>query len=92
MSFTGPGDLAQWLEMAQSAVAIIGLPVLILTMLMIWRQAQYAHHATMSQIYQNTADSFAALQRYFIPAARHSCTPQPTLQAPLSFNPMNGAG
>lgn len=66
MSITGLGDLAQWFQVAQCVVAIIGLPVLILTMLMIWRQAQYAHHAAMSQIYQNTADSFATLQRYFI--------------------------
>jgi hypothetical protein len=66
MSITGLGDLAQWLQIAQSAVAIIGLPVLILTMWMIWRQAQYAHHAAMSQVYQNTADGFAILQRYFM--------------------------
>jgi hypothetical protein len=49
MSITGLGDLTRWLEMAQSVVAIIGLPVLILTMLMIWRQAKYAHHTAMSQ-------------------------------------------
>jgi len=42
-------------------VAIVGLPVLILTLVMIWRQAQYAHHTAMSQVYQNTADGFASL-------------------------------
>ena len=66
MSITGLGDLAKWLEMAQSVVAIIGLPVLILTLLMIWRQAKYAHHTAMSQVYQNTANGFAALQIYFV--------------------------
>jgi hypothetical protein len=59
----GLGDLAQWLQIAQSVVAIVGLPILILTLLMIWRQAQYAHHTAMSQVYQNTADGFATLQR-----------------------------
>lgn len=66
MSIPGLGDLAQWLEMAQSMVAIIGLPVLILTMVMIWRQAQYAHYTAMSQVYQNTADGFATVQKYFV--------------------------
>ena len=66
MSTTGPGDLAQWLQVSQSIVAIIGLPILILTLLMIWRQAQYAHHTTMSQVYQNTASDFGVLQRYFM--------------------------
>ena len=66
MSITGLADLAQWLQTAQSIVAIIGLPVLILTMVMIWRQAQYAHHTSMSQVYQNTADGFATLQRFFV--------------------------
>ena len=60
------GDLAQWLQVAQSVVAIIGFPILILTLLMIWRQAQYTHHAAMSQVYQNTANDFATVQRYFI--------------------------
>lgn len=66
MSVTGLGDLGRWLEMAQSVVAIIGLPVLILTMLMIWRQAKYAHHTAMSQVYQNTANGFATVQIYFV--------------------------
>src|SRR5271157_6578147 len=66
MRITGVGDLAQWLQVSQSIVAIIGLPILILTLLMIWRQAQYAHHTAMSQVYQNTASDFAALQRYFM--------------------------
>jgi hypothetical protein len=66
MSITGLADLAQWLQVAQSVVAIIGLPILILTLLMIWRQAQYAHHTAMSQVYQNTASDFGALQRYFM--------------------------
>jgi hypothetical protein len=66
MSITGLGDLARWLEMAQSLVAIIGLPVLILTMLMIWQQAKYAHHTAMSQVYQNTANGFATVQIYFL--------------------------
>ena len=66
MSITGPGDLAQWLEITQSVVAIIGLPVLIVTMLMIWQQAKYAHHTTMSQVYQNTANGFATLQIYLV--------------------------
>jgi transposase len=48
MSITAGADLAQWLQKAQSVVAIIGLPILALTLLMIWRQAQYAHHAAMS--------------------------------------------
>ena len=60
------GDLAQWLEVTQSVVAVIGLPILTLTLLMIGRQAQYAHHTAMSQIYQNTADGFATVQRYFM--------------------------
>jgi hypothetical protein len=54
--------LAQWLEVTQSVVAIIRLPILTLTLLMIGRQAQYAHHTTMSQVYQNTADGFATVQ------------------------------
>lgn len=66
MSITELGDLAKWLEVTQSVVAIIGLPILTLTLLMIGRQAQYAHHTTMSQIYQNTADGFATVQRYFM--------------------------
>ena len=66
MSITELGDLAKWLEATQSVVAIIGLPILTLTLLMIGCQAQYAHHATMSQIYQNTADGFATVQRYFM--------------------------
>lgn len=66
MSITGLGNLAQWLQIAQSVVAIIGFPILILTMLMICRQAQYAHHTAMSQVYQNTADNFANLQKYFV--------------------------
>jgi hypothetical protein len=66
MSTTGLGNLALWLQIAQSIVAIIGFPILILTLLMIWRQAQYAHHTAMSQVYQNTADGFAGLQRYFV--------------------------
>jgi hypothetical protein len=66
MSIPGLGDLAQWLQTAQSIVAIIGLPVLILTLVMIWRQAQYAHHAAMSQVYQNTADGFATVQSFFV--------------------------
>jgi hypothetical protein len=66
MSITAMADLAQWLQEAQSVVAIIGLLILALTLLMIWRQAQYAHHAAMSQVYQNTADDFANLQRYFM--------------------------
>jgi len=66
MRITGLEDLAQWLQVAQSIVAIIGLPILTLTLLMIWRQAQYAHHTAMSQVYQNTANDFAALQRYFM--------------------------
>jgi hypothetical protein len=66
MTITGLGDLAQWLQVAQSVVAITGLPILILTLLMIWRQALYAHHAAMSQVYQNTADNFATVQRYFM--------------------------
>jgi hypothetical protein len=41
MTITQLGDLAQWLQVAQSVVAIIGFPILILTLLMIWRQAQY---------------------------------------------------
>jgi hypothetical protein len=60
------GDLARWLEVTQSVVAIIGLPILTLTLLMIGRQAKYAHHTTMSQVYQNTADGFATVQRYFM--------------------------
>src|ERR1700752_2705405 len=59
-------DLAKWLEVTQSVVAIIGLPILTLTLLMIGRQAQYAHHTAMSQIYQNTADGFSTVQRYFM--------------------------
>jgi hypothetical protein len=51
----------QWLQAAQSVVAIVELPMLILTLLMIWRQAQYTHHAAMSQVYQNTANNFAPL-------------------------------
>jgi hypothetical protein len=47
-------------------VAIIGFPILIRTLLMIWRQAQYTHHAAMSQVYQNTANDFATVQRYFM--------------------------
>ncbi len=66
MSGTELADLAQWLQVAQSVVAIIGLPILILTLLMIWRQAQYAHHTAMSQVYQNTASDFGVLQRYFM--------------------------
>jgi hypothetical protein len=66
MSITGLGDLTQWLQTAQSIVAIIGLPVLILTLVMIWRQAKYAHHTAMSQVYQNTADGFATVQRFFM--------------------------
>jgi hypothetical protein len=66
MSITELGDLTQWLEVTQSVVAIIGLPILTLTLLMIGRQAQYAHHTTMSQVYQNTADGFATVQRYFM--------------------------
>src|ERR1700739_152461 len=66
MTITQLGDLAQWLQVAQSVVAIIGFPILILTLLMIWRQAQYTHHAAMSQVYQNTANDFATVQRYFI--------------------------
>jgi len=38
MRITGPGDLAEWLQVAQNMVAIIGLPTLTLTLLMIWRQ------------------------------------------------------
>jgi len=48
MRITGPGDLAEWLQVAQSIVGIIGLPILTLTLLMIWRQAPYAHHTAMS--------------------------------------------
>jgi hypothetical protein len=66
MSSAELADLAQWLQVAQSVVAIIGLPILILTLLMIWRQAQYAHHTAMSQVYQNTASDFGVLQRYFM--------------------------
>ena len=66
MSINGIGDLEKWLQVAQAIVAIIGLPVLTLTLLMIWRQAKYAHHAAMSQVYQNTANDFASLQRYFM--------------------------
>lgn len=66
MTITQLGDLAQWLQVAQSIVAIVGLPILILTLLMIWRQAQYTHHAAMSQVYQNTANDFANVQRYFM--------------------------
>jgi hypothetical protein len=66
MSIAEVGDLAQWLQGAQSVVAVIGLPILALTLLMIWRQAQYAHHAAMSQVYQNTANDFAIFQRYFM--------------------------
>jgi hypothetical protein len=66
MSITEVADLAQWLQVTQSVVAIIGLPILTLTLLMIWRQAQYAHHTAMSQVYQNTANDFATLQRYFM--------------------------
>ncbi len=66
MSVAAMADLAEWLQEAQSVVAIIGLPVLALTLLMILWQAQYAHHAAMSQVYQNTANDFANLQRYFI--------------------------
>jgi hypothetical protein len=66
MSVNGIGDLEKWLQVAQAIVAIIGLPVLTLTLLMIWRQAKYAHHAAMSQVYQNTANDFASLQRYFM--------------------------
>jgi hypothetical protein len=58
MSMTKLGDLAQWLQVAQSVVAIIGLPILALTLVMIWRQALYAHHTAMSQVYQNTANDF----------------------------------
>jgi hypothetical protein len=66
MTITRLGDLAQWLELTQSVVAIVGLPILILTLLMIARQARYQHHATMSQVYQNTANDFSTIQRYFI--------------------------
>jgi hypothetical protein len=66
MSITGLGDLAEWLQVTQSVVAIIGLPILTLTLLMIGRQAQYAHHTAMSQVYQNTANDFSTLQRYFM--------------------------
>ena len=66
MSITEVADLAQWLQVTQSVVAIIGLPILTLTLLMIWRQAQYAHHTAMSQVYQNTANDFASAQRYFM--------------------------
>ena len=66
MTITQLGDLTQWLQVAQSVVAIIGFPILILTLLMIWRQAQYTHHAAMSQVYQNTANDFATVQRYFM--------------------------
>ena len=66
MSITELGNLAKRLEVTQSVVAIIGLPILTLTLLMIGRQAQYAHHTTMSQVYQNTADGFATVQRYFM--------------------------
>src|ERR1700752_2309139 len=59
-------DLAKWLEATQSVVAIIGLPILTLTLLMIGCQAQYAHHTAMSQGYQNTADGVATVQRYFM--------------------------
>src|SRR6516225_7222706 len=77
MSITELGNLAQWLEVTQSVVAIIGLPILTLTLLMIGRQAQYAHHTTMSQVYQNTADGFATVQRYFIVIRRAILTPYP---------------
>ena len=63
MTTTQLEDLAQWLQVAQSVVAIIGLPVLILTLLMIWRQAQYTHHAAMSQVYQNTANGLCTIVR-----------------------------
>lgn len=66
MTIAQLGDLTQWLQVAQSVVAIIGFPILILTLLMIWRQAQYTHHAAMSQVYQNTANDFATVQRYFV--------------------------
>jgi hypothetical protein len=66
MSISWSPDPAQWLQVAQALVAIIGLPILTLTMLMIWRQAKYAHHAAMSQVYQNTANDFASVQRYFM--------------------------
>jgi hypothetical protein len=66
MSIGWLADLAQWLQVAQAIVAIIGLPILTLTLLMLWRQAQYAHHAAMSQVYQNTANDFASVQRYFM--------------------------
>jgi hypothetical protein len=66
MGITRLGDLAQWLEVTQSVVAIVGLPILTLTLLMIWRQAKYAHHTAMSEVYQNTADGFATVQRYFM--------------------------
>ena len=72
MSNTGLGDLAQWLQIAQSLVSIIGFPILILTLFMIWRQAQYTHHTAMSQVYQNTADGFATLQRYFVDHPEYS--------------------
>jgi len=49
MSITELGNLAQWLEVTQSVVAIIGLPILTLTLLMIGRQAQYAHHRYMPE-------------------------------------------
>ena len=65
-NITQLGDLARWLEVAQSVVAIIGLPILTLTLVMIWRQALYAHHTAMSQVYQNTANDFSTVQRYFI--------------------------
>jgi hypothetical protein len=66
MSIGWLADLAQWLQVAQAIVAIIGLPILTQTMLMIWRQAKYAHHAAISQVYQNTANDFASVQRYFM--------------------------
>lgn len=66
MSTTGLGDLTQWLQVAQSVVAIIGFPILTLTLLMLWRQALYAHHTAMSQVYQNVANDFSTVQRYFI--------------------------
>src|ERR1700746_2424654 len=66
MTITQLGDLEQWLQVAQSVVAIIGFPILILTLLMIWRQAQYTHHAAMSTVYQNTANDFATVQKYFM--------------------------
>lgn len=57
--------LFQKIELVQYLVTIIGFPVLIISILLMWKQTRAVCQCTMSQAYQNVVNHLIDMDRFF---------------------------